>query len=472
MPESTAPRHVLFISTDEQCFDSLGCNGNPLVRTPNLDALAQRGVRFTNHVTSSPICTPARVTWLTGLYPRTHGAWAVGVTFDQSMPTMPGHLAERGYATLLSGKGHFEPELSRRPEQVSTHEPYYGFTQHHISEDAQFGEYLQWVRQHYPQHYDEVRRVTHEDANARDAPVPDPGPGRLRGLYPAELPVEVSQTRWIADRTIDFMRDRADDGAPWMAWCSFVQPHHPWNPPRAYMDQYDPAQMPVYEGVDGAHGGATASYNNGRELLDDELQRMQAAYYAMITHIDDEVGRMLAALDESGQSEDTLIVFTSDHGDYNGKRRLIRKNGGAYEAIFRVPMIAAGPGVSGGRTCEALTQHEDLPRTMLEMLGVDVPDWMGGRSLVPLLRGDDAPVRGYAYFDGPWVYGVRDARWKLVYDTRDESWALTDLDTDPDEDRNRIDDPACADVRARLERALLQWQLDTPTYALPREGSW
>jgi arylsulfatase A-like enzyme len=473
--------NILLITTDEQTWDALGAAGNGLVKTPNLDRLAAQGVRFTCHTAHAPVCTPARATILTGLYTRTHGARLVGFELDKSRPTIAHRLADAGFATGVFGKCHFEAELTGIAAGWPLDEPYYGFTEHAISEDDQRGRYFDWLVAHHPEYEAELRRTTHEDSPLRDAAWHEPRPdGTPPGYCPAEMPEHTTQTHWIAEHARQFLDRRADDGKPFLAWCSFVQPHHPWNPPRSYLDQYDPADMPIPTRDDGAHGGPGGWYNDGRGFTDRQLQELQAAYYAMCTQIDHEVGKILDRLEHHGLADDTLVLFTSDHGDYNCRRGMVRKIAGWYESILRVPMIARLPGGARGVTHDHPTQHVDLMPTMLEAAGLPPVAGVAGRSLLPVLRGGHQPLRELAYYELGGYHtqtltmttGVSDGRWKLIRYADERGWVLTDLKSDPEEDHNLIDTPAAASHAARLKEALAIWLSETPHYCPPKPAAW
>ncbi len=472
--------NILLITTDEQTYDALGAAGNPLVKTPHLDRLASQGVRLARHTCSSPVSTPARASILTGLYTRTHGAWHVGYELDKHRATIAHRLADAGYVTGVFGKVHLEGELTERPARHPVDEPYYGFMEHAVSEDDQRGRYFQWVLDNHPQYADEIRRTTHEGSPLREGGETYEGDGGFHGLWPTDLPEEVTQTHWIAEHARQFLDRRAADGKPFFAFCSFVQPHHPWNPPKSYMDQYDSTDMPVPDRTDGAHGGPTNRYNDGRKYSDRLLQEAQAAYYAMCTQIDVEVGKLLDRLDRHGMVGDTLVVFTSDHGDYNCRRGMIRKNAGWYESIMRVPTIMRLPGGAAGTVYEGPTQHEDIVPTMLEFLGLEPQMDISGVSLVPVLRGEDARPREWSFHEfvprggpgGPATVGISSERWKLIRYPDQRGWVLTDLMSDPEENENLIDTPEGRAAVPTMKDALLEWLATTPQWRQEKEVPW
>lgn len=468
---------MLLITSDQQRYDAIGCYGNRHIFTPNLDRMAREGVHFINHTTSCAICTPARASMLLGQYPHTHGAWTVGTTVDPNCRGLSHWLADAGWRTGLFGKAHFEPEQSQYVLRVDLHDrPYYGFHEFHITEDHNIGEYMDWIRREHPEHVAAARNNTHEDL--RDTPLSDQGPGRLQNCYLSTLPENLHQTAWIADRTVDFIRESRRAERPFFAWCSFVDPHQPYNPPREFAEKYDPATLPppIASDLDEAE---PPSYCHVPGLLSEEYLRLKAYYYAMVTHIDAHVGRVLETLRGLGALEDTIVVFTSDHGDYLGDHGLVHKGTFLFESIVRAPMI-----IRAGRACEvrgavrrAFSQHEDLAPTIMDLLGLPIPATVQGVSLADAMRRetsalDDRSVAFNTPMEGEPTWGIRRGPWKLLF--HEDPWGrrLFNLDEDPDETINRLDDPSCREVLRELEAEMLRWFLSHPAHRLPRTHRW
>ena len=459
--------NVLLITTDEHSYAALGCNGNAFLKTPNIDRLAREGTSLTRHTCSSPVCTPARVSMLTGQYPRSHGAVMVGYDFDAARQTLPHWLATAGYRCAIAGKAHFEAELNGHAAGHRAGDPYYGFHEAYLTEDIQHGAYLDWVRANHPHWYDEVRRNTHED-DAHCWGITD---GRYDACYKSKLPEEVHASHWIADRSRDFIRRQAAKGERFFLWTSFVDPHHPWNPVEPFASMYDPADLPEPLLEAGAHGGPTCGYNDGSVVPVQELKRLQAMYYGMISHIDMQVGRILDELESAGVLDQTAIIFTSDHGDHNGNRRMIRKFGGLYDDILRVPMIVRAPGIAaaGASTC-GLSQHEDIAPTILSMLNVPVPESVQGVSLLPALKGVGNTGRQFSYFEAgdDSTAGIEGPRWKCICYDQGKHHVLTDLQADPREMVDRSGDVGCRPVLQELRLGLCDWMLRTPPWHPPK----
>jgi arylsulfatase len=469
--------NVLLITSDQHRFDAVGCNGNPRVRTPHLDRLAREGANLAGHTTSNPLCTPARASILTGRYARSHGAWTVGATLPPETQGLSHALGAAGYHCALTGKAHFEPECSNYVERLDPARAYYGFHETHITEDNQIGEYLDWIRREHPQHLAAILENNHEGLHqpSRMGQVS----GRIAGCYASAAPEHLHQTAWIVDRSLEVMARARADGKPWFVWCSFVDPHHPWTPPEPYASSYDPASLPPPRRRPGEHEGTGDSGFHLDGLADGEYRRMCAMYYAMISHLDAHVGRMLADLDRRGELERTIILFTSDHGDYNGDHGYIRKGSTLYDSLLKVPMLVRLPdGACAGRRIEALTQHEDLAPTILDLLGLPAMEDAQGVSIAPaVLAGQGFPrarafheYRGWIPRDG--TYGARRGDWKLLRYPDRRGWVLVDLRSDPDEYDNRWNHPVAAAIQAELKDDLLHWLADTPRHCLPRAGFW
>ncbi len=449
------PPNILWICTDQQRYDTIGALNNPHVSTPHIDQLVRQAVAFTHAYCQSPICTPSRASFLTGMYPsRVHltrnGNESVPV---EHPPLVTKLLSDRGYDCGLIGKLHLSSAYGRIEARTDD-----GYT---------FWEYSHAPRDDWPHGHgyaDWVRAQGHSLAELSKSP--------------EGLPAELHQTTWCAEKAIEFIQQ--SHVGPWLASVNFYDPHPPFNPPQQYREMFDPAAMPGprFRESDLAQQQKLAAvdfqskvrtpdqldiHNRfGPEAGRQDARTLQAAYYAMIKLIDDNVGRMLAALDESGQRENTLILFTSDHGEMLGDHGLIEKGARFYEGLVRVPLIISWPGhFSAGVVSDALVELTDLAPTLLEIAGMRVPESMQGRSLLPILRGDAPPdhhrdfVRS-EYFDalaepdGTFATMYRDRRYKLVVYHGHRLGELYDLQTDPDEFNNLWDSPAHVEIKLDL----------------------
>ncbi|HZP40508.1 MAG TPA: sulfatase-like hydrolase/transferase [Candidatus Binatia bacterium] len=486
--------NVLLVTTDQQRADTLGAYGSRLEATPHLDRFAAAGVRFDLCRTQNPYCQPSRATILTGRYPSSHGVHSNGVDFPAAEvgTTLSATLAAAGWTTAFRGKAHFASTYPRTPtgalESVEGSAavpadwrgPYMGFTDLEL---VLFGHHIHPGSGRTPEHWGPPPRGLHyarflfrdgeeagrrrlrlmgEDAALRPSPAPE--------TWASALPEEDHPTTWVADRTIDFLRT-VDRRRPWFCWTSFTDPHHPMDPPAPWCDRYRAADMTVparhpeeFDRKPPFHrlwaGGLPEPMRwanpGGMRLTDRELAEMMAGYYGMVAQLDHAVGRVLAALAETGQADDTLVVVTTDHGELLGDHQLLFKGPLHYDGLLRVPLLVRGPGVRPG-VVGAPVGTIDLAPTILDLVGLPIPATVEGRSLRPFLAGGSE--------DREWVLTENDHEMGLPMYLRTlttERWVLTRWDTlpgvgelydrrnDPGELENRWDDAACAGVRRDL----------------------
>lgn len=475
--------NILLICTDQQRFDAMGAYGNPEIATPNLDALAARGVLFENCYVQSPVCGPSRASLMTGRYVHSHGLWANGVALPESEHLFTKDLAGSGYDCGLVGKMHLAACFAGRTEPRRddgfrmfrwAHDPYA-----RSSENS----YHRWLRTKYPQLW--------EDAIDPDSPT------RFDSL-----PTEAHYSHWIGEETIGFLREGRESDKPFCFVANFFDPHHAFDAPKEYLDRYPPDQLSRPNTRDGelegkppiltdashhSYGGHARGYT---EYSRAQLQQAKSAYYAMVTLIDDEVGRILSALDEQGLSDNTLVVFTSDHGEMLGDHQLMLKGPMMYDCAVRVPLVLSWPGVlPEGELRSELVQWIDLASTFLDAAGLpNVPRGQGD-SLLGLARGEDGAWTrdwaiceyrnsGHPYDPAVHTTMLRHDRWKLIAyhgrpaTDRDRAGELYDLESDPRELTNLWADPGHAEVRARLTERLLDTMVVTEDRNQPREAHW
>jgi arylsulfatase A-like enzyme len=482
--------NILIFCTDQQRADSLGCYGNDLARTPNIDALAARGMRFDNHMTPNQICCPSRATMITGLYPRHHGMTTNGRTIHDGLPTLPGLLVDADYRTHAVGKLHLQPIMAHEkrlyPESVPFWQaghgrdwsgPYFGYQ----SVDLMIGESLlatqgghhaQWLRDHHP----EVIPL-YQPGAALEGPLAD-----LDEAWTAAVPDALHYNTWIADRAIDFLDDVGD--APFMLFVSSPDPHHPFSPPRPWADLFDAADMPAPDvtpgeldgmpdflhsplSVDWIDNDAPAVEQGGMTMTDviseQSMARAIALTRGMEAQIDHHYGRVLAKLDALGLTDDTIIVFTSDHGEFLGNHGLLHKGPPPYDDLNRVSFVMAGPHVAQGRSTVAPTSHLDIMPTLLELAGVDDGGIkQDGISLFSALEGRAVERRArYLEFhpridERVYNHTIVTEAWRLtLYPRADADWGeLFDLHDDPGEHRNLFGDPEHRMIRDRLTERL------------------
>lgn len=451
--------NIMLILTDQHRRDSLGCYGNMICQTPALDRLAAQGVRFTQSFTNTAICTAVRATLLTGQEPHRHGMLAnfernVGYPWEMPEDTIPfsHYLHDAGYRCGVVGKWHVG--LQRGPEC-------YGFEGTHFpgwdgpTDHPAYVAYLEknglprWsVR-------DEIRGT-----------FPNGQPSLpMGGIYNG--PVEGTYSYFLAELTIERLREyarhRHATGQPFFLRTDFFGPHLPYYLPQAYADMYDPSLVQRTASMDETFEDKPRVHQwySQHWAFDtytwETWQKVVAMYWGYVTLIDEQIGRILKEMDDLGLTENTVMFFSADHAGFVGNHRLSDKGPMMYDDIYRIPMIAHWPGqVAPGTVCDEMVTLMDLTPTFLDIAGAPVPDAFDGRSIVPLLKGqtpEDWPEEVFLQFHGhhfPYPQrGIRSRTHKLVVNPADVN-ELYDLEQDPDELHNLIDDPAYRTVRDEL----------------------
>ncbi|MGW0066445.1 sulfatase-like hydrolase/transferase [Streptosporangium sandarakinum] len=453
----STPRNVLFLMTDQHRTDTLGCYGNPSVRTPALDGLAAEGARFDRFYTPTAICTPARASLFTGLHPFRHGLLVNpernGGARDEvadDHPVLPGPLLDAGYNMGHVGKWHIG--RNRGPE-------FY----------AMDGEHLPGALNpfHHPSYERWLKENGHPPFAVREAvfgKAPnDSGRGHLIAGR-LQQPVEATVETFLTDRTIELLeryaRDFRDGGKPFMLSCHWYGPHLPYLIPDHYYDMYDPSLVPLPASMaETFHGKPEvqrryAEYWSADHFDADAWRKLIAVYWGYVTMIDDQIGRLLARLRELGLWDETTVVFTADHGEFTGSHRLNDKGPAMYEDIYRIPGIVRVPGAAP-RVVDDFVTLIDLNPTILELAGLPPRSPCDGESLLPLIRGEAADGRDQVVteFHGhhfPYSQRmIRDRRHKFVFNP-ESVHELYDLHSDPHELNNVYTVPAYAEVRRDL----------------------
>lgn len=485
--------NILLITSDQQRADCFGFE-NPNVKTPHVDRLAREGTRFSACITPNLVCQPSRASILTGLLPLTHGVWDNGVDLDPLVGGrgFSGVLAASGYRTAFIGKAHFStkstfaptgtPECNKSQARYKSDwtGPYMGFQ--HV-ELCALGHLhpLRPLERPAVGHYERWLRTRGKDEEALELWKEDLGPsvGAAQTWFSA-LPVAWHNSTWIAERTIDYLA-RSGSGKPFCLWASFPDPHHPFDCPEPWSRMYDARSVvlpkhrrrdlerrpwwhkAVLEGKpqldDPVLYKFRAEGSRVPDQTDEQLAQMSANYYGMISLIDHNVGRILEALEQFGLAKETLVVYTTDHGELLGNHGLYLKHPIPYEDLLRVGMVVRGPGVRAEQVVAKPVSTLDLAATFHEYADAVALRPLQGRSLKPLLEGADAP-RDVAYSE--WhvhasrcgvalkLRTVRTRRHKCTFELESGAGELYDLVNDPEEMTNRFDDPAYAGVRAEL----------------------
>jgi choline-sulfatase len=466
---------------------------------PNLDALRREGAWFTRAFTSNPLCVPARSTIATGLTTRGHGALANGYRLDPCIYTFMRALREAGYRTGGFGKIHLAPHY----ESLSHDYRPYGFDVVHNTEDPRAGEWLDWIRAEHPQHLANVLALNHcahlpgfsrygpegidlaaEIGRCRSAyrwtdELPDESPMRHTPRFPAEL----TQTSWTTRHSTDFIRS-VPRGVNLFAQVSYVQPHSPFCPPRHALGRVDRAAIPEPAGCEwlddqAAPSGLDRSEGATRGIPED--WRVNRHYYfADVTDLDDQLGRVVSTLRDAGRWDNTLLIVTSDHGELLHDHGFLGKGERHYDASIRVPLLVVGPGVKPATESDAFVQLEDICPTILDAARLEAPKHrvMGphvtrrpcalpGRSLLPLCTGARPDGwRSAAYVEsynnifrtdmGEWARTIRTERYRYTMFGEAGKEQLFDMASDPDEQHNLAREISAEGVRRDLRDRLLE----------------
>ncbi|MGD9498587.1 MAG: sulfatase [Armatimonadota bacterium] len=465
-------RNVLLFVTDGHRKDTLGCYGNALADTPNIDAFAAGAVRFEQAFCTHSVCMPTRASIYTGRYPHVHGVWANGIPLPASEITLPQVLRAAGWATGAAGKIHHEPQQLCRGRTVPAIQgPYYGFGEVHISENKLGEEYLSFIDREFPQLSQQARSRT-------------------------DMPPEAHELQWITDRAIDFMRRHSAAGQPFFCHCSYHELSPPCHPPLGWAGHHDPANVPLPELRADDLARRPPFYrecyegylSNGRQPDEPTLRRYIASYYDQVRFIDHQFGRLMAALEELGRARDTVVVLLADHGLSLNDHFQWRHGPFLFDQVTNIPMIWRVPGGARGAVSEEMVEGVDVMPTILELCGVEAPPGVQGRSIAPILRGEpgargresvllqerqapDLQARG---LDPERItqWAVRTPDWKLIHYPGEAFGELYDLRNDPGEFVNLWGDAGHAAQRSEMERLLLDRIAEARDPLPVREYHW
>lgn len=499
--------NVLFICTDQHRADHVGFGGNQVVRTPNLDGLAARGTVFDRTYVANPVCMPNRSSILTGRLPSAHGVVFNDRSLEWGANTFVRRLSDAGYRTQHIGKAHiqihaahmfadsdgspvgWDPErpkwdglesfgryMNGDPGPV---EDFYGFDRAEFClghGSAVGGHHLPWA----------IERGF-DSATAGGGP---DSPALFRSehwwqVFKPAYAEEFHSTEFVTSRSVEFISEAASDTKPWFLFASYPDPHHPFTPPGDWFDRHDASDMELpesfHDSVDhlpeflremSSDAGARGPMRIGAAALRDAM----AAQYGSIEMIDEGVGRMLAALESSGQLEDTIVVFTADHGDMFGDHGFMLKGGFLFEGTTRVPLVISRPGATGART-PSLASSLDIGSTILDLVGVESYEGVQGVSLVPLLEDTQAEVRDHVLIEedvpdyGLWSNAVPEhSRTVVTSDARMTRYStgegeLYDLSADRGERTNLFSQSEGLDLRHELTDQLADALVSAADYA-------
>ncbi|MEJ7831834.1 MAG: sulfatase-like hydrolase/transferase [Nocardioides sp.] len=453
-PDPARP-NILLVMTDQQRWDAMSCVSDWL-RTPNIDRIAASGTRFSDAYTNSPVCVPARVSLATGRYPHNHGVWGnQRYTLPPTTPTWMQALRGAGYATSVFGKTHLHPHTG----------------------DLRDREHL--VQAYGLDHVDEIagpRATTHTRSHMTDR---WEGAGVYKS-YLRDLRDRFDNKAWVARPTpvpLEHYADvyvgqqskarlqQHDPYVPWMCWASFGGPHEPWDAPEPYASMFDPASMPppwerIPDTQERPQGRLDRKMAKGPAFEPGDVGRLRANYAGNMALIDDQIGELLAVLEERGELENTVIALVADHGEMNGDFGLLYKQNFLNPAV-RVPFLVSAPGMVGGATSAAPVELMDIGATLLELAGVEPIKGSHARSVVPVLQDPLAPHRDAALSEFAGEVMLATTEWKMSLNRHGEIFQLFDLINDPRETRNLAALPEVADVEQELRRLALQRLVQT-----------
>jgi arylsulfatase A-like enzyme len=429
--------NILFVMTDQHRADCIGAAGNSVIRTPNIDRIAREGVIFTRAYSSTPTCTPARTALLTGLSPWHHGMLGMTAMAQEYPLEKPRALRDSGYYTITVGKQHFSPMRNG-----------HGYQRMILDEHCPCGNGPQALAAAVKK--GPVERSDYESWFWSQAPHLDPhATGLWWNDYPAKpfaLPERLHPTNWTGDTTVNFLNGW-DNLQPFFLKVSFIRPHSPYDPPARFMKMYEDAALPQARVGEWAAKYAPPSSDRTDiwhgQLSPEQIRRSRQGYYGSVSHVDEQVGRILEALEKRGLLDETLILFTSDHGDMTGDHNLWRKSY-AYESSSHIPMLMRWPtGLISAKRGAAMSQPvelRDVLPTFLDAAGTEPSRPIDGRSLLSLVRNNGAGWREHIDLEHNICYSpdnhwnaLTDGHWKFIFHALNGEEQLFNLDKDPHE---------------------------------------
>ncbi len=451
--------NVLLIVADQFRGDSLGCDGNAEIMTPHYDALASRGVRFSNAFTPCPICVPARATMITGRYPHNcTGTKNNCGKIPPEIPKLPELLAQNGYRTYASGKLHYLPYKGPGEERTL-----HGFQEAKLAESGRI----------ISQHDKSGKTPGLEDYFDYLDTVGWGGYTRAHGIgnndiHPAAspLPGEHTVDGWVATEAINFLDQHQETSPdqPFFLKASFPKPHAPFDPPRPYDSMYSPRDLKEpHKSLDDlprTPGKQIEQQKHGWDYLSPQAQQViKSHYYGLISFQDQQVGRLIEHLEKIGALDNTYIIFVGDHGEQLGDFGYYFKSC-MYEGSIRVPFLVSGPGINPNVSDE-LVGLEDLTPTIADLLSIPLPAPVDGMALTQVLHGAQENIRdayhAYCLESPQQTFMVRTKTHKYIYNELGGTEELYELETDPGELSNRIHDPALGSIYQQLRSAFIKW---------------
>ncbi len=475
MPDTKQP-NILLIMTDQHRAASMGCEGDPVVQTPNLDRLASEGIRFGQAYCQGPLCMPARASFLTERYVRDHGVSQNNWDVPAELPTFVESVRDAGYHTTCIGKMHLYvhgaartgPPGESMPRDTRQHsdllrrlgfiEPLEGVGKHATGVmRSEYTDYLQGEGL-----YDAyVRWMTAKRYGRGQVEIDGKMVDRLPMWHTESTPLPASAylDNWLGRRTVQWINEY-DSSSPFFAWVGFAGPHDPWDAPADYVGRYRGVEIPLgtLEPPELPKGNPITQFLTTLQrfghtdgLTDDVIREVRRFYYANVTLIDEQIGDIVGALARRGMLDSTWIIYTSDHGEMLGDHRMLTKMS-FYEGSVRIPLIIRPPTAFKGLAIDDLVEHVDVPATIRQLAGApSLPKSEGGSLMRYFGAGAPSPARDVVHSENYGFGMFRTAKYKLViYEEMCQPVQLFDLIADPDENRNVVAEPGYAGVLSDL----------------------
>jgi arylsulfatase len=455
--EQMSKKNILFIMMDQLRWDGLGKTGG-WIKTPHLDALAEEGMLFNNCVTNSPVCIPSRVSLATGLYPHNTSVWQ-NQAYDLPVEshTWMQALREAGYSTGLIGKTH----LHRHKGDLRDREPMmnaYGFD--HVNEIGG-PRACMVLGSHMTDEWDKAGLLDAyiEDFKERFA-------GKAYLPKPSVLPLHLYTDVYVGTKAADYIRGQQDD-QPWFCMVSFGGPHEPWDAPEPYASMYDPALMPkpisrpsLDDSRIKGHLDEVMDEDRHSPVMEaEDIAAMRANYAGNVTLIDEQIGQIIQVLKDKNMMDQTVIVFTADHGEMNGDHGLIYKDQFLNSAV-NIPLLIWTPELKqsefAGSVYNEMVELFDVGPTMCELAGATLQHKQFAKSLVPVLNDPHEVHREEALSEIHGEIMIKNKQWKMVVNPQGVPYLLFNMENDPEEQHNVVEDPAYLQVVQTLKDRILQ----------------
>ena len=448
--------NILFLMTDQQRWDAMSCSGD-WVQTPNLDRIAGEGIRFTNCITTSPVCIPSRLSLATGLYPHNTHVWNnMNHQMPAETPTWMQAVRNAGYRTSLFGKTHLHPHSGDLREREDLMNAYGLDDVNEIGGPRASAKVLSHMTALWEEKglWDAYRADYRERFSTK--------PYLVR---PSTLELEDYADVYVGQQAKQYLQNY-ERNEPWCCWVSFGGPHEPWDTPEPYASMYNPEDMPPAVPRPFMERRPTGHLDRLMERVNPafepgEIGRLRANYAGSVTLIDDQIGEILDTIEARGELGNTIIVHTSDHGEMNGDYGLIYKSNFLNGAV-RIPLLVRTPdSTDAGSICESPVEWIDIGPTLVEMAGGELAHRQFGKSLCPVLTQPEAIHRDFAISEIEGEIMLLNREWKAALNAEGEVYLLFDVQNDPNEIQNLAGRSEVADIETALRLQILEWLVQT-----------